>query len=162
MAEELSGPYEQQAEGLQAIENELLDVANRKARVMEAYEAGAYEVDDFTKRITPLRKTEADLKRRLADTAKATEHQTAVLAKPEEIIVFTSHVADFIKHSDPKERKQMLNRFITSVTIRPDTATVAYRIPLPMDAKRPGATKLVLALDEPVPPIARVTPHARG
>ena len=153
----MSGPYEQQAEGLQAIENELLDVANRKARVMEAY-----DVDDFTKRITPLRKTEADLKRRLADTAKDTEHQTAVLAKPEEIILFTSHVADFIKHSDPKERKQMLNRFITSVTIRPDTATVEYRIPLPMDAKRPGATKLVLALDEPVPPIARVTPHARG
>ena len=129
---------------------------------MEAYEKGAYDVDDYTKRITPLRKTEADLKQHLADATREIDHQTDVLARPEEILAFTAQVADFIRHSLPKDRKQMLRRFIQCVWIEPGKATVVYRIPLPKDAKRPSATELVLARREPVPPIARLTPHARG
>ena len=158
MAEELSGPYEEQNARLLAIESELLDVSKRQARVMEAYEKGAYDVEDYTRRITPLRETEADLKQRLADGSREIEHQTAVLANPREILEFTGQIADFIRHSEPKERKQMLRRFIKCVWIEPGKGTIVYRIPLPKDAKRPEATELVLDLDDPVPPIARLTP----
>ena len=162
MSEELTGPYDEQNARAQAIEKELLDVAKRQARVMEAYEKGAYDVDDYTKRITPLRKTEADLKQHLADATREIDHQTDVLARPEEILAFTAQVADFIRHSSPKDRKQMLKRFSQCVWIEPGKATVVYRIPMPKDAKRPSATELVLARREPVPPIARLTPAGAG
>ena len=56
----------------------------------------------------------------------------------------------------------MLNRFIKCIWIEPGKGTVVYRVPLPEDAKRPHATELVLALEEPVPPTVRVAPHEWG
>ena len=158
MSEELTKPYEEQHATLQAIESKITDLDQRQARVMEAYEAGAYTVDDYSRRVTPLRTAEADLKEQAAEVARELDHQTAVLAKPEEILQFASNLCDFLKHSSPKDRKQMLNRFIKCIWIEPGKGTVVYRIPLPRDAKRPHATELVLALDEPVPPTVRLTP----
>ena len=81
-----------------------------------------------------------------------------MLARPEEVLQFTSQLSDFLENSSPKDRKQMLNRFIKCIWIEPGKGTVVYRIPLPKDAKRPHATELVLALDGPVPPTVRLTP----
>jgi len=162
MAEELTGPYEEQNSRIQTIEKELTDVTNRQARVMDAYEDGTYTAREFTKRITPLRQREADLRQHLTEATRDIEHQTALLAKPEEILAFTTQVADFIKHSPPKETKQMLKRFIKCIWIEPGKGTIVYRIPLPSDAKRPKETELILDLDDPVPPINRVPPHTRG
>ena len=156
MAEELTNPYEEQRSRAQAIEAELLDVSQRKARVMEAYEKGAYTVEEYAKRVAPLRETETKLNQHLAEATSTMVPQTALLAKPEEVLAFTSQVGEFIRHSPPKERKQMLQRFIQCVWIEPGKATVVYRVPLPRDAKRPEATDLVLALDEPVPPFGNV------
>ena len=129
---------------------------------MEAYESGAYDVDDYSRRIAPIREGEENLKQQMAEASKELDHRTDVLARPEEILAFSSEVADFIRHSSAKDRKQMLKRFIVCVWIEPRRATVVYRVPLPKDAKRPEATELVLALDEPVRPIERVTPLSRG
>ncbi len=159
MAEELTGPYEEQNSRIRAIEKELTDVTNRRARVMDAYEDGTYTAQEFTKRITPLRQREADLRQSLTEATRDIEDQTALLARPEEILAFTTQVADFIKHSPPKETKQMLKRFIKCIWIEPGKGTIVYRIPLPSDAKRPQATELVLDLDDPVPPINRETPR---
>ena len=162
MSMELTGPYEEQMARSKAIERELLDLADRKNRVMEAYESGAYDVDEYSRRIAPVRENEENLKQQMAEANKELDHQTDVLARPEEILAFSSEVAEFIRHSSAKDRKQMLKRFIVCVWIEPRRATVVYRVPLPKDAKRPEATELVLALDEPVRPIERVSPHARG
>lgn len=137
MSEELTKPYEEQNAILQAIESKIADLDQRQARVMEAYEAGAYTVDDYSRRMTPLRAAEADLKEKAAEAARELDHQTAVLARPEEILEFTSQLSDFLKHSSPKDRKQMLNRFIKCIWIEPGKGTVVYRIPLPKDAKHP-------------------------
>ena len=162
MSEELTKPYEEKHAILQAINSELADLNERQSRVMEAYEAGAYTVDDYSRRMAPLRATEADLQRKSTEAARELDHQTAVLAKPEEVLEFTSQLSDFLENSSPKDRKQMLNRFIKCIWIEPGKGTVVYRIPLPADAKRPHATELVLALREPVPPTVRLTPQARG
>ena len=162
MSEELTKPYEEKHAVLQAIESELAVLNGRQSRVMEAYEAGAYTVDDYSRRMAPLRATEADLQKKRAETARELDHQTAALAKPEEVLQFTSHLSDFLENSSPKDRKQMLNRFIKCIWIEPGKGTVVYRVPLPEDAKRPHATELVLALEEPVPPTVRVTPTRRG
>ena len=61
IASELSGPYEQQAATVLALEADIRKVKDQQDRVMAAYEAGAYTVTDFTKRMEPLRRTEADL-----------------------------------------------------------------------------------------------------
>ena len=162
MAEELTGPYEEKTSRLRTIENELTEVTNRKAVVMDAHERGTYTPDEFTQRIAPLREREAELRQHLANAARDTDHQAKILAKPEEILAFATQVADFIKHSPPKERKQMLRKFIQCIWIEPGKGTIVYRIPLPEDAARPKATELVLDLDDPVPPIGRVSPQARG
>ena len=162
MAEELTKPYEEQRDILQAIEGELADLDQRQTRVMGAYEAGAYTVEDFSRRMAPLRATEAELKDKRAEVSRELDHQVAVLAKPEEVLQFVSQLSDFLEKSSPKDRKQMLNRFIKCIWIEPGKGTVVYRIPLPMDAKRPQATEVVLALDEPVPPTVRLAPHTRG
>jgi DNA invertase Pin-like site-specific DNA recombinase len=161
MAEELTGPYEEKTSRLRTIENELTEVTNRKAVVMDAHERGTYTPDEFTQRIAPLREREAELRQHLANAARDTDHQAEILAKPEEILAFATQVADFIKHSPPKERKQMLRKFIQCIWIEPGKGTIVYRIPLPEDAARPKATELVLDLDDPVPPIGRVSPHTR-
>ena len=162
MAQELTGPYEEKHARLQAIEEKLSAVTQRKDRVMEAYEGGEYDLEEYSRRISPLRKDEADLRMHLADASRETDHQTAVLPNPQDILAFTGLVADFIRNSCPKERKQMVHRFVQHIWIEPGKATVVYRIPLPKDARRPAAKELVLDLDDPVPPIARLTPHARG
>ena len=160
MAEELTKPYEERRGILQAIEGELADLDQRQARVMEAYEASAYTVEDYSRRMAPLRATEAELKDKRAEVSRELDHQVAVLAKPEEVLQFVSQLSDFLEKSSPKDRKQMLNRFIKCIWIEPGKVTVVYRIPLPMDAKRPQATEVVLALDEPVPPTVRLTPQS--
>ena len=109
-----------------------------------------------------MRKNEAHLKQTRAEAASELDNEAVILAKPHEILQFVSQVADFIKHSPPKDRKQMLKRFIKCVWIEPGKATIVYRIPLPNDAKRRQATELVLALDEPVPPTVHVSPCTRG
>ena len=161
MSEELTKPYEEKHAILQAIESELADLSGRQSRVMEAYEAKAYTVDDYKRRIAPLRATEAGLKVKRAEVAGELDHQTAVLARPEEVLQFASELSDFLENSSPKDRKQMLNRFIKCIWIEPGKGTVVYRIPLPKDANRPHATELVLALDGPVPPTVRLTPISR-
>ena len=162
MSEELTKPYEEKHAILQAIESELADLSGRQSRVMEAYEAKAYTVDDYKRRIAPLRATEAGLKVKRAEVAGELDHQTAVLARPEEVLQFASELSDFLENSSPKDRKQMLNRFIKCIWIEPGKGTVVYRIPLPKDANRPHATELVLALDGPVPPTVRLTPLRRA
>ena len=162
MSEELGKPYEEKQAILQGIESEIADLNQRQARVMEAYEAGAYTVDEYIRRVAPLRENEADLKTKRAEVSKELDHQTAVLAKPEKVLQFASDLSDCLQVSSPKERKQMLSRFIKCIWIEPGKGTVIYRIPLPKDAKRPNATELVLALEEPVPPTVRLSPQARG
>ena len=80
-------------------------------------------VDDYSRRITPLRATEADLKAKRAEVAGELDHQTAVLAKPEEVLQFASQLSDFLESSSPKDRKQMLNRFIKCIWIEPGKGT---------------------------------------
>ena len=156
MKDKLTAPYEEQRAQAQAIEAQLLDVSNRQSRIMDAYEDGSYSRDVYNNRIEPLRETEEKLKQHLAHVNREIDHQAAALANPWEVLQFTGQVADFIRHSPPKERKEMLRRFIKCIWIEPGRATVVYRIPLPRDAKRPKATELVLALDEPVPPSVHV------
>ena len=148
MSEELTKPYEERRDTLQAIESEIKDLDQRQARVMEAFEAGTYTVDDYSRRMAPLRATEAELKEKRTDVARELDHQTAVLAKPEEVLQFVAQLSDFLDRSSPKDRKQMLNRFIKCIWIESRKGTVIYRIPLPQDAKRTQATEVVLALDE--------------
>ena len=69
---------------------------------MAAYEAGAYTVDNYNRRIGPLRATEADLKAKKAEVAGELDHQTAVLARPEEVLQFASQLSDFLEKSSPK------------------------------------------------------------
>ena len=161
MADELTGPYEEKTSRLKTIENELTDVTSRKAVVMDAHERGTYTPDEFTQRIAPLREREAELRQHLAQAAIDTDRQAEILAQPQEILAFATQVADFIKHSPPKERKNMLKRFIQCIWIEPGKGTIVYRIPLPEDATRPKATELVLDLDDPVLPIGRVSPQTR-
>ena len=48
MAQELTRPYEEKTSRLRTIENELTDVTNRKAVVMDAHERGTYTPEEFT------------------------------------------------------------------------------------------------------------------
>ena len=162
MSEEITDPHGEQKARLEVLRKELLDIELRKARVMEAYEKGAYSVDDYARRTAPLREAESGLRQTIAETSERLEHEAAVVAGPGEILEFTADVAEFIRSSSPKERKNMLHRFVKCVWIEPGKGTVEYRIPLPRDAKRPEARELALALEGPVPPTGRLTPQTRG
>ena len=162
MSEELTAPYGEQKARLQVLEKELLDIEQRKARVMEAYEKGAYSVDDYARRTAQLREAEAGLRQTIAETSERLGHEAAVVAGPGEVLEFTADVAEFIRNSSPKERKSMLQRFIKCVWIEPGKGTVEYRIPLPKDAKRSEAKELALALEGPVPPTGRLSPPPRA
>ena len=77
---------------------------------MEAYEKGAYSVDDYAWRTAPLKEAEAGLRQTITETSERLEHEAAVLGGPSEILEFTADVAEFIRNSSPKERKNMLQR----------------------------------------------------
>ena len=165
ISQELKVPYEEQTARLELVEKEIMDVEQRQARVMTAYEAGAYTVEDYSKRIAPLRRLEIDLRGKKAEVSKDLDRDTAIVANPEAVIDFAKNVAGLIRHSQTKERKQLLKRFIRHVLIQPGKATIVYRIPLPGDGPNPGSTRRELALDgEPVSvrPIAHSGPWRRG
>ena len=106
MNRELALPYEEKYAWLASIEKELEAVYERQARIMTAYEGGAYTVDDYSKRMAPLRQEEADLRQRIEGTDKNLEHQAMVLTNPEAIMEFASHVSRAAaKHTTVAERK---------------------------------------------------------
>ena len=170
IASELSGPYEQQAATVLALEADIRKVKDQQDRVMAAYEAGAYTVTDFTKRMEPLRRTEADLETKRKEAERQLDQQAAIIAEPTTVLEFARQVAEFIKHSTPKQRKQVLKRFVKCVWIEPGKdkkeqakAKIMYRIPLPRDAGKSRYSERELALgEEPVSPSALLTPHTRG
>ena len=165
IASELSGPYEQQAATVLALEADIRKVKDQQDRVMAAYEAGAYTVTDFTKRMEPLRRTEADLETKRKEAERQLDQQAAIIAEPTTVLEFARQVAEFIKHSTPKQRKQVLKRFVKCVWIEPGKdkkeqakAKIMYRIPLPRDAGKSRNSERELALgEEPVSPSALLT-----
>ena len=160
ISKELSGPYEQQASTVSTLEGQIRKVQEQQERVMQAYEAGAYSVTDFAKRVDPLRRSEADLAKRKADAESELNQQAAVIAKPQMVLDFAKDVGEFIRHSSAKDRKQVLKKFIKTVWVYPGRVKIIYSIPLPRDAgnseTKPGPEK------DPVSPSALLIPQARG
>ena len=165
VSRELEVPYEEQLSRLELIEKEILGVEKKEDRVMTAYEAGAYTVENFTKRMDPLRKQKAELNGNKATARKELNRDAVIVASPQMVIDFAKDMSKLIQHSQPKERKELLKRFIQCVWVEPGKATIVYRIPMPSDGPNPRATKHELALDgEPVSvwPTARAGPRLRG
>ena len=131
IAKELSGPYEQQATTVRALEGEIRKVQEQKKRVMDAYEAGAYSVTEFAQRMDPLRHSEAELTKKMADAERDLDQQAAVIANPQMVLDFARDVGEFIKHAAPKERKQVLKKFIKTIWVYPGRMKIIYSIPLP-------------------------------
>ena len=159
ISKELSGPYEQQASTVSTLEGQIRKVQEQQERVMQAFEAGAYSVTDFAKRIDPLRRSEADLAKKKADAESELNQQAAVIAKPQMVLDFAKDVGEFIRHSSAKERKQVLKKFIKTIWVYPGRVKIIYSIPLPRDAgksgnsdKEPGPEK------DPVSPSALLSP----
>ena len=167
IANELSGPYEQQAATVSALEDQISKVKDQQDRVMAAYEAGAYTVTDFAKRMDPLRSAEAELASKKKEAERQLDQQAAIIAQPATVLEFARDVGEFIKHSTPKERKQVLKRFVKCVWIEPGKtkkgkarAKIVYRIPLPRDAGKSRNSELELALgEEPVSPSTLLSPQ---
>ena len=170
IASELSGPYEQQTATVLALEDQIRKVKDQQDRVMTAYEAGTYTVTDFARRMDPLRRTEAELEAKKKEAERQLDQQAAIIAQPAAVLEFARQVGEFIKHSTPKERKQVLKRFVKCVWIEPGKtkkerakAKIIYRVPLPRDAGKSKNSERELALgEEPVSPSALLSPHARG
>ena len=163
ISKELSGPYEQQASTVSTLEGQIRKVQEQQERVMQAYEAGAYSVTDFAKRIDPLRRSEADLAKKTADAESDLNQQAAVIAKPQMVLDFAKDVGKFIRHSSAKERKQVLKKFINTIWIYPSRVKIIYSIPLPRDAGKSGNSETEPGPEkDPVSPSALLSPQARG
>ena len=166
VSQELAVPYEEQLSRLELITKEILGLEKKEDRVMTAYEAGAYTVENFTKRMDPLRKQKAELEEKKAEAKRDLDRDAAIVADPQLVIDFAREMSTLIRHSQPKETKLLLKRFVKCVWIEPGRATIVYRIPLPSDGPNPGATRRELALPsgEPVSvrPTAHGGPQARG
>ena len=146
VSRELLIPYEEQLSRLALIEKEILELGRRQDRVMTAYEAGAYSVEDFTDRMQPLRKQEAELEEKKSQAIRELSRDAAMVANPQMVIDFAKDMSKLIKHSQPKERKELIQRVVTCVWIEPGRATIVYRIPMPSDGPNPRGTKRELAL----------------
>ena len=170
IASELSGPYEQQAATVLALEDQIHKVKDQQDRVMTAYEAGTYTVTDFARRMDPLRRTEAELEAKKKEAERQLDQQAAIIAQPAAVLEFARQVGEFIKHSTPKERKQVLKRFVKCVWIEPGKdqkerarAKILYRIPRERDAGKSKTSERELALEEePVSPSALLSPPERA
>ena len=165
VAQELGIPYEEQLSRLELIEKEILNLQKKQDRVMDAYEAGNYKLETFDRRIAPLRKQEDGLKESRIQAEMELGRDAAIVANPQMVMDFSKDMAKAIRHSPPKETKELIQRFVTCVWIEPRRATIVYRIPMPNDGLNPRATKRELALDgEPVSvrPTARGGPPTRG
>ena len=160
---ELQGPYKEQNAALEAIDAKILDLERREERVMTAYEDSTYTANDYISRITPLRNSKAALKEKRIEANTALGNDSIIASNPREVIAFAKNISGLIQHSSPKERKQVLRRFIECVWIEPGKATIVYRIPLPSDSRTPNSNKREFALeDHQVPPSAHSTPPTRG
>ena len=82
IAEELSGPYEQQAATVMELEAEIRKVQERRDRIMTGYEAGAYAITEFARRMSTLRGREAELEFQRAEAARQMNDQAAIIANP--------------------------------------------------------------------------------
>ena len=141
VSRELEVPYEEQLSRLELIKKEILGVEKKEDRVMTAYEAGAYTVENFKKRMEPLRKQKAELNGNKATARKELNRDAVIVASPQMVIDFAKDMSKLIQHSQPKERKELLKKFIQCVWVEPGKATIVYRIPMPSDGPNPRATQ---------------------
>ena len=146
ISRELVVPYQEQLSTLELINKEFEDLEKKQERVMTAYEAGAYTVENFTKRMEPLRKQKVELLEKKTKASNEINREAAIVANPQMVIDFAKDMSKLIQHSQPKEQKELLKRFIKTVWIEPGKATIVYRIPMPRDGRNPRATKRELAL----------------
>ena len=161
ISRELKIPYKEQISKLELISKELEALEKKQERVMTAYEAGAYTVENFTKRMEPLRNQKVELLENKTRAGNEINREAAIVTNPQMVIDFAKNISALIKHSHPKEQKELLKKFIKTVVISPGKATIHYRIPMPRDGRNPRATKRELALKgEPVSirPTAHMTP----
>jgi DNA invertase Pin-like site-specific DNA recombinase len=162
IAKELSGPYEQQATTVRALEDQIRKVLEQQERVMQAYEAGAYTVTDFAKRMEPLRRSEAELSKKKADAESDLDQQAAVIANPQMVLAFAKDVGQFIKNSTAKERKQVLKKFVKTVWVHPGRIKIIYSIPLPRDVgKSNNSDEEPGPFGDPVSSTALLSLHSR-
>jgi DNA invertase Pin-like site-specific DNA recombinase len=162
ISKELSGPYEQQASTVSTLEGQIRKVQEQQERVMQAYEAGAYSVTDFAKRIDPLRRSEADLAKKKADAESELNQQAAVIANPQMVLAFAKDVGQFIKNSTAKERKQVLKKFVKTVWVHPGRIKIIYSIPLPRDVgKSNNSDEEPGPFGDPVSSTALLSLHSR-
>ena len=163
ISKELSGPFEQQTSTVSTLDGQIQKVQEQQERVMQAFEAGAYSVTDFAKRIDPLRRSEAGLAIKKADAESELNQQAVVITKPQMVLDFAKDVGNFIKHSSAKERKQVLKKFIKTVWVYPGRVKIVYSIPLPRDAGKSGNSETEPGpAKDPVSPSALLSPQARG
>lgn len=165
ISRDLAAPYKEQISKLELINEEFLALQKKQERVMRAYEAGAYTVENLTKRMEPLRKQTAELSEKKTQANHEIDQEAAVVTNPQMVIDFAQDTSKLIQHSQPKEQKELLKKFIKTIVISPGKATIHYRIPMPRDGRNPRATKRELALKgEPVSvrPTAHATPLRRG
>ena len=139
MAEELTAPHDEQQARHLSFDNELLDLQKRQTRIMEAYEKGAYTVDDYTRRITPLREAEAGLK---SEYPRPPESLTKRYSRQTSASAGIHCPRSCLQPSLPSQRtKQMLTRFIKCVWIEPAkglSCTVSRCPRTPNDPERPN------------------------
>ena len=165
VARELAIPYEEQRSRVELIAKEIADLEKKKDRIMTAYEAEAYTVEEMRKRKAPLQQQKAVLEEKKTQANRELNRDAAIVAKPQMVIDFAQDMSKLIQYSQPKECRQLIQRFVTCIWIEPGRATIVYRLPMPSDGHNPRANKRELALDgEPVTvwPTARGGPHTRG
>ncbi len=97
ISKELSGPYEQQASTVRALQDQMHKFQDQKERVTQAYEAGDYSVTNFARQMEPLRCSEAELAKKKADVERDLGQQAAVFTSPQMVLDFASDIGEFIK-----------------------------------------------------------------
>ena len=172
IARELKAPYEERAAALDLIDRELKKIERRDDKVKTSWEDNVYTLEEYNRRMAPLRRREAELREKRAQADQELDRDARVVADPQSVIAFAQDVAGLIQHSTAKEMRESLKGFIKCIWIEPGQrkkqgkATIIYRIPLPGDGPNPGALGREVAIGTErrllVSPTTHHGPYSRG
>ena len=143
----MDGVTREQRKRLETIEDELEEVKRKLGRIWHFIETSDAVMTDASDRIREHRERQERLEY-FAEQARAVLAQRRkVLDDVNTIAAYAKDMKDFLKESEPTERRAFIQSFIKEIVVVPGDALLRYTVPMPDDSLIPGRAAEKVALN---------------
>ena len=147
VGEQMDGVAREQRERLETIETELEDVKRRMGRIWQVIETTDLDMAEASDRIKEHRDRKEKLEAAAEEARAILTERGKVLNDVETIAAYAQDMSEFLKESEPTERRAFIETFVKEIVVMPDNALLRYTVPMPDESPIRGGKVEEMALN---------------